>query len=41
MKKGKQTISAQKTSAMKKLGAKTDVALIECAMNLGLGDLSP
>ncbi|AJY15075.1 MULTISPECIES: response regulator transcription factor [Burkholderia] len=41
LKKGKQTISAQKTSAMKKLGAKTDVALIECAMNLGLGDLSP
>ncbi|MDN8009571.1 response regulator transcription factor [Burkholderia multivorans] len=39
--KGKQTISAQKTSAMKKLGVKTDVALIECAMNLGLGDLSP
>ncbi|WP_261529255.1 response regulator transcription factor [Burkholderia multivorans] len=41
LKKGKQTISAQKTSAMKKLGAKTDIALIECALNLGFGDLSP
>ncbi|KWF03358.1 response regulator transcription factor [Burkholderia pseudomultivorans] len=36
--KGKQTISAQKMSAMKKLGAKNDVELIQCAMHLGLAD---
>ncbi|WP_063551077.1 response regulator transcription factor [Burkholderia territorii] len=36
--KGKQTISAQKVSAMKKLGAKNDVELIQCATYLGLAD---
>ncbi|HIE4194655.1 TPA: response regulator transcription factor, partial [Burkholderia cenocepacia] len=39
LKKGKQTISAQKASAMKKLGVKTNVALIQCAMSLGLAGL--
>ncbi|KVC61297.1 helix-turn-helix transcriptional regulator [Burkholderia stagnalis] len=36
--KGKQTVSAQKISAMKKLGAKNDVELISRAACLGLRD---
>ncbi|MBS6361616.1 response regulator transcription factor [Burkholderia sp.] len=36
--KGKQTISSQKMSAMKKLGVKNDVELIKCATCLDLGD---
>ncbi|AOJ66318.1 helix-turn-helix transcriptional regulator [Burkholderia ubonensis] len=36
--KGKQTISAQKASAMKKLGVKNDVELIKCATFLDLVD---
>ncbi|MBN3817596.1 response regulator transcription factor [Paraburkholderia sp. Se-20369] len=36
--KGKQTVSAQKISAMKKLGAKNDVELISRATCLGLRD---
>lgn len=35
--KGKQTVSAQKISAMKKLGANNDVELIQRAAGLGLG----
>ncbi|HDR9880645.1 TPA: response regulator transcription factor [Burkholderia cenocepacia] len=35
--KGKQTVSAQKISAMKKLGASNDVELIQRAAGLGLG----
>ncbi|MDN7605700.1 response regulator transcription factor [Burkholderia multivorans] len=35
--KGKQTVSAQKISAMKKLGAHNDVELIRYAAGLGLG----
>ncbi|MCA7949942.1 response regulator transcription factor [Burkholderia seminalis] len=35
--KGKQTVSAQKMSAMKKLGASNDVELIQRAAGLGLG----
>ncbi|AYZ62583.1 helix-turn-helix transcriptional regulator [Burkholderia ubonensis] len=36
--KGKQTISAQKASAMQKLGVKNDVELIKCAIFLDLVD---
>ena len=35
--KGKQTVSAQKISAMKKLGVSNDVELIQRAAGLGLG----
>ncbi|KVH60570.1 response regulator transcription factor [Burkholderia cepacia] len=35
--KGKQTVSAQKISAMKKLGANNDVELVQRAAGLGLG----
>ncbi|AOJ36335.1 response regulator transcription factor [Burkholderia metallica] len=35
--KGKQTVSAQKISAMRKLGANNDVELIQRAAGLGLG----
>ncbi|AOJ90936.1 helix-turn-helix transcriptional regulator [Burkholderia sp. MSMB0856] len=38
MKKGKQTISAQKTNAMKKLGVKNDIELVRCATCLDLID---
>lgn len=38
--KGKQTVSAQKISAMKKLGASNDVELIQRAAGLGLGGAS-
>ncbi|KVO88904.1 helix-turn-helix transcriptional regulator [Burkholderia ubonensis] len=38
--RGKQTISAQKMSAMKKLGVKGDVELVKCAFWLGLLDES-
>ncbi|AJT48705.1 response regulator transcription factor [Burkholderia thailandensis] len=38
LKKGKQTISAQKVSAMKKLGVNNDVELIRCATRLDLID---
>lgn len=38
--KGKQTVSAQKISAMKKLGANNDVELIQRAAGLGLGGAS-
>ncbi|MCA8293768.1 response regulator transcription factor [Burkholderia sp. AU30198] len=40
LKRGKQTISAQKTSAMKKLGVKSDIELIRCATCLDLIDES-
>ncbi|MBR7989952.1 response regulator transcription factor [Burkholderia cenocepacia] len=36
--KGKQTVSAQKTNAMKKLGVKNDVELVWCATSLDLVD---
>ncbi|MBN3787192.1 response regulator transcription factor [Burkholderia sp. Ac-20353] len=36
LKKGKQTVSAQKISAMKKLGAKNDVELVQRAASLDL-----
>ncbi|WP_321872709.1 response regulator transcription factor [Burkholderia ubonensis] len=36
LKRGKQTISSQKISAMKKLGVKNDVDLIKCAIFLDL-----
>ncbi|MGS0893945.1 LuxR C-terminal-related transcriptional regulator [Burkholderia stagnalis] len=35
--KGKQTVSAQKISAMKKLGASSDIELVQRAAGLGLG----
>ncbi|KFL49723.1 histidine kinase [Burkholderia pyrrocinia] len=38
LKKGKQTISAQKVNAMKKLGVTSDVELIRCATYLDLID---
>lgn len=38
LKKGKQTISAQKINAMKKLGVENDVELIRCATCLDLID---
>jgi len=38
--KGKQTVSAQKISAMKKLGVSNDVELIQRAAGLGLGGAS-
>lgn len=38
LKRGKQTISAQKVSAMKKLGVNNDVELIRCATSLDLAD---
>ncbi|RDK04260.1 response regulator transcription factor [Paraburkholderia lacunae] len=36
--KGKQTVSAQKTSAMRKLGVKRDMDLMKCAVNMDLID---
>ncbi|OMG71776.1 LuxR C-terminal-related transcriptional regulator [Burkholderia ubonensis] len=40
LKRGKQTISSQKISAMKKLGVKNDIDLIKCAIFLDLVDES-
>lgn len=36
--KGKQTVSAQKTSAMRKLGVKRNMDLMKCAVNMDLID---